>query len=673
MIINKGLPFFNDASGAPLESGYIFIGTVNLNPETTPISIYWDPELTQAANQPLRTSGGYIVNTGTSANVYTNSNYSMTVRDKNGVLVYSLRDSADTDPAANLPITLTNIAALRGLAKGGQSQAFVQGYYTQGDGGGGYYYYDPLDTTSPDNGGTTIVTVDGSRWKLGNTSTVTFVQFGAKGDGVTDDTPSIQNALTWASGRTILGDSGRTYNISSQLTIRTKTVMRGSDTFKLSPIFPAGVFAFQNETKTGALNEYYDNNIVIDGLTFDGNNNLTRTASAFDFAKVLNLTIKNCVFRNFTGIVIANGANKNTRITLNTFENNGRPKPSAISTPCIWSDSGVWGIPYDLTIEHNTFRNNNWSCAYFMPIGGSFSFNYCVDNGESGVFSNPNGKDLRYIGNHIQRQVRSNISASGIETNASGSVISNNIITGNGSDGISITDTDNIVVTNNIIFSNGQEPIQFPAAAGVAIITINPVLVPDHIRIANNRIGDRQAVKTQKYGIAIGGPGAAVKRFAIHDNDLTEQGTQGLYIAPEKWGESSYVSNLHNVGGSILPPIKSVEIQAPAVTGNFDVTGVGFRPRAIEILSTLPGAEVFQSQGVLIPVPFGGSGLQTTHFITIDSGKLAGSDIGRVVGIKTSAGVDQCVATVAAFTQDGVTLNFTTALVRPWMIVKCYP
>lgn len=93
-----------------------------------------------------------------------------------------------------------SITALRALLKTSAAQhAFVTGYYTQGDGGGGEYYYDSTDTTSTDNGGTIIVASDGGRWKLTQSKNITVRQFGAKGDGVTDDSAKIQAAFDWLS------------------------------------------------------------------------------------------------------------------------------------------------------------------------------------------------------------------------------------------------------------------------------------------------------------------------------------------------------------------------------------------------------------------------------------------------------------------------------------------
>lgn len=88
-------PIFTASDGQPLEDGYVWIGTANLNPITNPITAYWDAALTQPAAQPVRTSGGYPVNNGTPARLYVNSDYSIQVQDKNGSVVYSAPAAGD--------------------------------------------------------------------------------------------------------------------------------------------------------------------------------------------------------------------------------------------------------------------------------------------------------------------------------------------------------------------------------------------------------------------------------------------------------------------------------------------------------------------------------------------------------------------------------------------------
>jgi hypothetical protein len=93
--IQPTFPIFTDIDGQPLEDGYVFIGTANLNPITNPITVYWDAALTLTAVQPIRTLGGYPMNSGTPARLYVNSDYSIQVQNKNGSLIYSALAAGD--------------------------------------------------------------------------------------------------------------------------------------------------------------------------------------------------------------------------------------------------------------------------------------------------------------------------------------------------------------------------------------------------------------------------------------------------------------------------------------------------------------------------------------------------------------------------------------------------
>jgi hypothetical protein len=82
-------PAFAGADGQPLENGYIWIGTVNLNPQVNPISVYWDAALTIPAVQPIRTLNGYPGYQGTPSRFYAASDYSIQVLDSKGSVVYT--------------------------------------------------------------------------------------------------------------------------------------------------------------------------------------------------------------------------------------------------------------------------------------------------------------------------------------------------------------------------------------------------------------------------------------------------------------------------------------------------------------------------------------------------------------------------------------------------------
>lgn len=87
--IKVPFPTFDDRDGQPLDSGNVYIGSAFQDPETNPIQVYWDDALTIPAAQPIKTSGGYLYRNGTVSNVFANGDYSITVKDNKGNLVYS--------------------------------------------------------------------------------------------------------------------------------------------------------------------------------------------------------------------------------------------------------------------------------------------------------------------------------------------------------------------------------------------------------------------------------------------------------------------------------------------------------------------------------------------------------------------------------------------------------
>jgi len=111
----------------------------------------------------------------------------------------------DKDRIASLGSTqvqsFNSIAALR-LRSGTTiaNAAKTLGYYSAGDGGGNSFYWDSTSVAT-DNGGTVIkpTAVSGAgRWLAVKPTFVNVAQFGAKGDGITDDYAKIQAALTAA-------------------------------------------------------------------------------------------------------------------------------------------------------------------------------------------------------------------------------------------------------------------------------------------------------------------------------------------------------------------------------------------------------------------------------------------------------------------------------------------
>ena len=80
-------PIFSDRNGSQLDGGYLYIGELNQNPETNPVEVFWDYSRTIPALQPIRTVNGWPSRDGSPAIIYTESDYSITVRDSRQALV----------------------------------------------------------------------------------------------------------------------------------------------------------------------------------------------------------------------------------------------------------------------------------------------------------------------------------------------------------------------------------------------------------------------------------------------------------------------------------------------------------------------------------------------------------------------------------------------------------
>lgn len=185
--IQPTYPIFTETDGQPLENGYIWIGTANLDPQGNPINVYWDAALTQLAGQPIRTQGGYPVNSGTPARLYVNSDYSIRVQNSTGSLVYSAPSATERYSGVVVSVNAENVV------------------------------YDPPFT------GSTSTNVEA---KLAQT--VSIKDFGAVGDGVTNDTDAFEDAIAAiaTTGQTLYVPAG-TYKLTREIATTGDLIIEG--------------------------------------------------------------------------------------------------------------------------------------------------------------------------------------------------------------------------------------------------------------------------------------------------------------------------------------------------------------------------------------------------------------------------------------------------------------
>jgi trimeric autotransporter adhesin len=279
--IQPPFPLITDIDGQPLEDGYIWIGVANLPPIGNPIAVYWDAALTIPAALPVRTRGGYPVNAGTPARLYVGSDYSILVQNKNGSTLYSA-------PAA-----------------------------TEAYGGGiinaSVVVYDPAGL------GAVATTVQA---KL--RETVSVKDFGAVGDGVTNDTSA------WGSW---LAAAGSKYIPAGSYLVSGVVKYYGTGTFvnTTEANHSAGLYALEKITSGNANTAF--GNLAGSALTTGGQNTAVgksaletmqagnnNTAVGFAALRYANdaTCIQNTIVGAFCGEQLTTG-NNNTAVGHNTL------------------------------------------------------------------------------------------------------------------------------------------------------------------------------------------------------------------------------------------------------------------------------------------------------------------------------------------------------------------
>ena len=191
---------FTDTNGDPLENGYVWIGEINQNPITHPLSVTWDADGLYPASQPIRTLNGYLSRNGTPSNIFIDtvesSSYSMIIKDKRLRQISYVSDyMADKLSAAGNVDTISDLRSVNNF----NQPVYVRGHSVIGDGGHGKFEYfsGAAPGTYVDDDGVTILPIGGdgsSAWKRPINGPINPKWYNA-GNGDTDDTAKFVAAL----------------------------------------------------------------------------------------------------------------------------------------------------------------------------------------------------------------------------------------------------------------------------------------------------------------------------------------------------------------------------------------------------------------------------------------------------------------------------------------------
>jgi len=244
-------PIFTDLDGTPLDDGYLYIGAINQDPEQNPIQVFWDANLTIEATQPIRTSNGYAYRNGTPALLYTGGEFSITIRNKREEFVLYSPVGYGFDPAAvsasvvkndfigdGVEVDFTLSAAPSTILA---TNVFINGVYQEKDSYGLSGNVITFSIAPPLNSSIEVMTNETGVINSGNATAISYTasfpgatlqtvqtkleqyvsvkDFGAVGDGVTDDTAAIQAAIDGVDSGSVITFPTDTYLIDGEIDV----------------------------------------------------------------------------------------------------------------------------------------------------------------------------------------------------------------------------------------------------------------------------------------------------------------------------------------------------------------------------------------------------------------------------------------------------------------------
>jgi len=405
----------------------------------------------------------------------------------------------------------SSIANLRLLTDATITQVIAAGYYTTGDMPVSVYNYDPTDTTSTDNGGTIIVGGDGRRWKMQNNGVVSLRQFGAKGDGVTDDYNAINNALLALNNKTLLVDlgtfiCGSIINLPSGINTSMVGVSRSGSVLKL------GNSVVLNGPGWISYNSAFGTSIS--NLTLDHNNRPCTIGSegTLTFITSQRFTVNHIDIVHFIGSGISCNGCHGYDISYNYIQ-----LDTAVGTfnEAILLGSSA-GQSTDANVVFNNCINSGMNCSVTRAnISDNTISNWKFGGGITTEQDSANSNYYTICRNKIFGGSGTDVNATspiGIENWGSYSVIADNTLFGNAGSGID-QGGQHCVVHGNICFNNGQV-----AGSGITTRYANGTFNGSYSNYTGNIAFDTQTPHTQKYGYEEQGGG--IQRTTVIANDF---------------------------------------------------------------------------------------------------------------------------------------------------------
>ncbi|MCU1335634.1 MAG: hypothetical protein JWO19_1215 [Bryobacterales bacterium] len=398
---------------------------------------------------------------------------------------------------------------------------------------------------------------------------VSVQQFGARGDGSTDDADAIQSAINAApAGSTIdFGGAAYTYSVSRTILLQSGRNYSGWAKIRLSSRAASG-------SPVLSLRDPYPSNVSLTGLTVDGNN--VGNAFVVDFAEntsaliATNISIRNITAMNTVGqyAIYSPGTLDQTTITGNLFFN------------CSGGISVFSPNHLAITSNHfDTITRDNAITVMYNPVP--------VEYGQSLTIANNDGTNLTRMGIEVIGEGQSRPGSI---------VVSQNVFTGwhvppgTSFFGISVFTGTGAQIVENVVEGAGEIGIEVGSAG--ALVADN--LVRDFelgmtVEASNLTIQNNHFLHNAKTGIYVTNSRYSKQSTVITGNYIADAQFLGIDTSGEQW-EGSRVSGNTILRSAVWPNDASTVF-----------TGIGITPPRASV--SITGNSIILETSTPIPGP----------------------------------------------------------------------
>ena len=394
-IVNSPASYYPDFNtGRPVFNGDIFVGEPDTDPEILgnqkQITLRQEDGTEVPVSQPVKTSsGGVPTFNGGRVDILVDGNYSIKVLNKQGSQVYFVENAFNGEP----------------LVEGADSSLIT---------------YDPPFT------GSTPTTVEG---KL--SESVSVKDFGALGDGITDDTAAFLSAMT--SSVQVYAPPG-TYILDNLVPVQANRLI----------LDEAATLKHKDASTSDMIVTAFD--LTIEGGTLDGNKaNITQRNKAVLHSTSGELIVKSSTFNNsiFNAISIT-GTPTFAHIDECTIKNMAEHSGVFNETTMAILVRGDTGSSPVVWITNNTITHGSPTSPGKSPGG-------IIVDGDAAESLQITGNFFDNIGQDFVSNFIGNVD---LYTNSNSTIVSNNRVKNWFFQPFKIQNSNNVLVTNNICDTN---------------------------------------------------------------------------------------------------------------------------------------------------------------------------------------------------------------------------